>query len=106
MAGSDSTAHALNLLGDATRRRILELLAAEPRSVGRIAAELPVSRPAVSKHLRALKEAGLVTDEAAGTRRIYRTRPEGFRQVAAYWDRFWVGALEAFKAHVEEGGRR
>jgi DNA-binding transcriptional ArsR family regulator len=93
---------ALDLLGDATRRRILEMLQERPRPVGALASQLPVSRPAVSKHLRVMKEAGLVADEVAGTRRIYRIRPEGFRPIAAYWDRFWTGALDSFNAHAEQ----
>jgi DNA-binding transcriptional ArsR family regulator/uncharacterized protein YndB with AHSA1/START domain len=93
----------LDLLGDATRRRILELLRGNPSSVAAIAGALPVSRPAVSKHLRMLKEAGLVTDRAEGTRRIYRLRPEGFRSVVAYWDGFWDETLTRFKEHVEGG---
>lgn len=91
----------LELVGDPTRRRILELLRDRPRPVGELAAELPVSRPAVSKHLRLLKDAGLVSDQAAGTRRIYRLRPEEFRGIVAYWETFWSEALEQFKLYAE-----
>jgi DNA-binding transcriptional ArsR family regulator len=96
----------LDLLGDATRRRILELLREQPRPVGDLAAVLPVSRPAVSKHLRLMKEAGLVTADVAGTRRIYRVRPEGFAPVVAYWDRFWDDVLSAFKSRADAEGEQ
>ena len=94
---------ALAALGDPTRQAIVELLAACPRPVGELAAELPVSRPAVSQHLRVLKEAGLVVDSAAGTRRLYRLDPTGADAVRAYLDRFWTDALRRFKATVEDG---
>jgi DNA-binding transcriptional ArsR family regulator len=95
---------ALELLADPTRLRILELLRDRPRPVGELAAELPVSRPAVSKHLRLLKDAALVLDRAEGTRRIYQLRPDGLEQVAAYWGGFWSEALEQFKQFAESGG--
>ena len=88
-------------LGDPTRRAIFERLATSPRSVGELAGELPVSRPAVSQHLRVLKLAGLVTDEAAGTRRIYRVEPQGVRALRDQLDRFWDQALAAFKTAAE-----
>jgi len=91
----------LDALGDPTRRAIFELLGQGPRSVGEIAAELPVSRPAVSQHLKVLKTAGLVTQQAAGTRRVYRIDPEGVGEVRAYFDRFWTQALEAFRIAAE-----
>ena len=94
---------AIAYLGDPTRLRILELLRDRPRPVGELAAELPVSRPAVSKHLALLKRAGLVADRAEGTRRVYRLRPEGIAEVAAYWDGFWSEALAQFKASSEAG---
>ena len=94
----------LDIVGDGTRRRILEMLRDRPRPVGEIAAELPVSRPAVSKHLRLMLEAGLVDVDQSGTRRIYRTRPEGFAEIVRYWDGFWSGALAGFKAYAERGG--
>jgi DNA-binding transcriptional ArsR family regulator len=91
----------LGLLGDPTRRVIFEKLTQGPCSVGQLAAELPVSRPAVSQHLRALKEAGLVTDRADGTRRIYHVNPDGVAGLRAYLDRIWGDALASFKAAVE-----
>jgi DNA-binding transcriptional ArsR family regulator len=95
-------ADALSVLGDPTRRQIFELLAAGPLSVGELAQRLPVSRPAVSQHLRALKEAGLVVDRAAGTRRIYQVDPSGVAGLRAYLDQIWGTALAAFQAAVEE----
>jgi DNA-binding transcriptional ArsR family regulator len=94
-------ADALSVLGDPTRRQIFELLAAGPLSVGELAQRLPVSRPAVSQHLRALKEAGLVVDRAAGTRRIYQVDPSGVAGLRAYLDQIWGTALAAFQAAVE-----
>ena len=91
-------------LGDPTRRAIFERLASRPRSVGDLAGELPVSRPAVSQHLRVLKLAGLVTDEAHGTRRVYRVEPQGVRALRDELDRFWDQALAAFKAAAEQEG--
>jgi DNA-binding transcriptional ArsR family regulator len=88
-------------LGDPTRRAILERLAEHPRAVGELAGELPVSRPAVSQHLKVLKEARLVVDRRAGTRRIYQLDPAGVEALRADLDRFWSRALEAFKAAVE-----
>ena len=88
---------ALTALGDPTRREIFERVAERPRAVGELARELPVSRPAVSQHLKVLKQAGLVVDTAAGTRRIYRLDPEGLGAVRAYFDGFWNRALQAFK---------
>ena len=93
---------ALTPLADPTRRAIFERLAAGPRAVGEIAAGLPVSRPAVSQHLRVLKESGLVTDRAAGTRRLYQLNPEGLAALRAYLDRFWDEALLAFKQTAEQ----
>ena len=89
-------------LGDPTRRAILERLVEHPLAVGEIARELPVSRPAVSQHLRVLKDAGLVIDQAAGTRRIYRVDPQGLAALRAQLDRFWTQALATFKEVVEE----
>lgn len=91
-------------LGDRTRRAIFERLGRRPSSVGDLARELPVSRPAVSQHLRVLKLAGLVTDRAEGTRRIYRIEPEGVRALRDQLDRYWDEALSAFKAAAERGG--
>jgi DNA-binding transcriptional ArsR family regulator len=92
----------MDALGDPTRRAIFERLAAGPRAVGELASELPVSRPAVSQHLKVLKDAGLVVDTAAGTRRLYRLDPDGVGAVRAYFDAFWNQALAAFKAAVEQ----
>ena len=88
-------------LADPTRREIFERLAGAPSAVGELANELPVSRPAVSQHLKVLKEAGLVVDRAIGTRRVYEIDPNGLGELRAWLDRFWGEALEAFKAEVE-----
>jgi len=89
-------------LGDPTRRAIVERLAERPRAVGELARELPVSRPAVSQHLRVLKEARLVTERPEGTRRIYRLDPNGVGVLRADLERFWVRALAAYKSIVEQ----
>ena len=89
-------------LGDPTRRAIFERVADRPSAVGELAATLPVSRPAVSQHLKILKEAGLVVDERDGNRRIYRVEPEGLAKMRAELDRFWSNALAAFKVFVEQ----
>jgi DNA-binding transcriptional ArsR family regulator len=88
-------------LADPTRRAIFERLAGESRSVGELAAELPVSRPAVSQHLKVLKGAGLVEDRAQGTRRLYRVDLDGVAAMRDYLDGFWDQALAAFKTAVE-----
>jgi DNA-binding transcriptional ArsR family regulator len=93
----------LTALGDPTRRAIFERLADRPRAVGELAGELPVSRPAVSQHLRVLKDAGLVIDRPAGTRRIYQLDPDGVGALRAYLDLFWNRSLAAFKAAAEQG---
>ena len=92
----------MDALGDPTRRAIFERLGEGPRAVGELAGELPVSRPAVSQHLKVLKEAGLVVDTAQGTRRLYRLDPDGVGAVRAYFDTFWNQALAAFKAALEQ----
>jgi DNA-binding transcriptional ArsR family regulator len=92
----------LSALGDPTRRAIFELLAEHPHAVVDIARELPVSRPAVSQHLKVLKDAGLVIDRPQGTRRIYQIDPTGVAALRAYLDRFWQRALTAYKAAVEQ----
>jgi DNA-binding transcriptional ArsR family regulator len=92
----------MSALGDPTRRAIFELLADGPRPVGEIARDLPVTRPAVSQHLKVLKDAGLVTDHQIGTRRLYQLNPEGVGALRAYLDRFWNRALTAFKAAAEQ----
>ena len=91
-------------LADPTRREVFERLAAGGKSVGELAQGLPVSRPAVSQHLKVLKEAGLVTDEAEGTRRVYHIDPNGLGALRAWLDQFWGLALEAFKAEAERQG--
>lgn len=88
-------------LSDPTRRAVLERLRGGPLAVGEIARGLPVSRPAVSQHLKVLKEAGLVADHAEGTRRVYRIDPHGLGQLRGWLDQFWDRALDAFKAEVE-----
>ena len=90
-------------LGDPTRRAIFERLAERPQAVGELASELPVSRPAVSQHLKVLKDAGLVVDRPAGNRRIYQIDPQGVAALRAYLDQFWNRALTAYKAAAEEG---
>jgi DNA-binding transcriptional ArsR family regulator len=92
-------------LSDPTRRQIFERLEAGGRAVGELAKGLPVSRPAVSQHLKVLKEAGLVADRAAGTRRVYHIDPKGLAAMRAWLDRFWTVALDNFAAEVE-GTRR
>jgi DNA-binding transcriptional ArsR family regulator len=92
---------ALSALGEPTRLAIFERLADGPLAVGKIAAGLPVSRPAVSQHLKVLKQAGLVRDEAAGTRRLYSVDPAGLAALEAYLERFWTTALTAFKDAAE-----
>jgi DNA-binding transcriptional ArsR family regulator len=89
-------------LGDPTRRAIFERLADRPRAVGELASELPVSRPAVSQHLKFLKDARLVIDQRAGTRRIYQVDPDGLSALRGYLDHFWDQALAGFKAAVEQ----
>src|SRR2546425_741517 len=100
-------AEALQALGDPTRRSVLEQLRDGPRAVGEIAARLPVSRPAVSQHLRVLKEAGLVTERRNGTRRLYRVDPDGLAELREYLDGFWeeTGA-SASGAACSNGSRR
>lgn len=94
-------------LADPTRRAIFERLADGPRAVIELAEDLPVSRPAVSQHLKVLKQAGLVADQPAGARRLYRLNPRGLGALRAYLDRFWEQALAAFTvaAEQEEGER-
>ena len=82
-------------------RAVFEQLRTGPKAVGELAAGLPVSRPAVSQHLRVLREAGLVTEQRVGTRHIYRADPRGLAELRAYFDDFWARALEAFKEEVE-----
>ena len=88
-------------LADPTRRRVLERLSGRPMAVGEIAAGMPVSRPAVSQHLKVLKEAGLVSDRQDGARRIYAIDPKGLGAMRAWLDQFWDAALLALKAEIE-----
>jgi DNA-binding transcriptional ArsR family regulator len=92
---------AMNALGDPTRRAIFEQLADGPKPVGELARSLPVSRPAVSQHLRVLRRAGLVSERPLGTRRVYRIDPEGVVALRAYFERFWDRALADFQAAAE-----
>ena len=95
-----TNAKAFAALADPTRRAVFERLGDGPRAVSELAAGLPVSRPAVSQHLKVLKEAGLVTDRAEGARRVYQIDPAGLGQIRAWLDRFWDAALAAFRAEV------
>jgi DNA-binding transcriptional ArsR family regulator len=97
--------HPLDALGDPTRRQVFELLRRGPRSVGELAAELPVSRPAVSQHLRVLEDAGLVTHTKNGTRNLYGLNGNGVVELRAWVDGFWDEALERFKDAVEGQGK-
>jgi len=92
-------------LADPTRREVFERLSRGPRAVGDLAQDLPVSRPAVSQHLKVLKEAGLVTDRPDGARRVYQIDPQGLGQMRAWLDQFWDQALEAFKVEAERNDR-
>ena len=97
--------NAMDALGDPTRRAIFERLRQGALAVGEIADELPVSRPAVSQHLRVLKEAGLVRERRDGTRRLYRVDPDGLGELRDYFDDFWTQALASFKAEAESERR-
>ena len=92
---------AIGALGDPTRRAVFERLGSGPQAVSELAAGLPVSRPAVSQHLRVLREAGLVTEHREGTKRIYALAPRGVADLRSYFDRFWTQALDSFKAAAE-----
>lgn len=92
----------LDALGDWTRRQIFEALRSGPKSVGELAGRVPVSRPAVSQHLKVLREAGLVCDRKDGTRRIYSVDPRGLDDIRAYFDSFWGEALGRFAAEARE----
>ena len=94
----------IDALGDPTRRAIFERLRAGPLAVGELAAGLPVTRPAVSQHLKVLREAGLVRDRRDGTRRIYRLDPSGLDDLRAYFEAFWEAALAEFKTAAESNG--
>jgi DNA-binding transcriptional ArsR family regulator len=96
---------ALAVLADPTRRQVFERLRAGPRPVNRLAAGLPVSRPAVSQHLKVLKDAGLVEERSEGVRRIYSVRREGLMELRQWLDSFWGDALEAFKVEAETSNK-
>src|SRR6201986_4347934 len=96
-----TNALAFSALADPTRREVFERLARGPMPVGELAEGLPVSRPAVSQHLKVLKDAGLVTDRPDGTRRVYQIDPQGLGQMRGWFDRFWETALTAFAAEAE-----
>jgi DNA-binding transcriptional ArsR family regulator len=95
----------LTALGDPTRQAILERLTDGPLAVGQLAAQLPVTRPAVSQHLRVLKDVGLVIDRQVGTRRLYSVDPEGLAALRAHLDGFWARSLAAFQQRAEEEAR-
>ena len=94
-----------DVLADPSRRSIVTCLAERPRAVGELADELPISRPAVSQHLRVLKDAGLVEDEAAGTRRVYRLNPAGVSALRDQLDMFWKRTLRGFQEIAEDEER-
>ncbi len=93
---------AIAVLADPTRRRVFERLARGPSAVGDIARDMTISRPAVSQHLKALKEAGLASDRAVGTRRVYQIDPAGLGQMRAWLDQFWTAALDAYAVEFED----
>ncbi len=105
MAASDLAGDPFDALGDPNRRAIVELLGARGRSVREIAEALPISRPAVSRHLRLLKEAGLVVEEPRGTRRIYRLHAEGVEAVERYLTQVWGDAAARFRLMAENTQR-
>jgi DNA-binding transcriptional ArsR family regulator len=102
----DANRNGLAALADPTRRAVFERLRGGPRPVGELARGLPVSRPAVSQHLRVLKEAGLVTERKEGTRRLYQVDPGGLETLRAYFEEFWTDALAAFKEAADDEQRR
>jgi DNA-binding transcriptional ArsR family regulator len=97
-----STYHVLDALGDPSRRQILELLRHGPVPVGELSARLPISRPAVSQHLRVLEECGLVTHDSVGTRNVYRVAPDGLLALRQWLDDFWSGALDSFAEYTRQ----
>ena len=97
---------ALQALGDPSRRQIFERLTQNPSPVGQLARELPISRPAVSQHLKVLKEAGLVFDRRTGTRRVYQVDPKAVEALREYFDSFWGHALASFRAAAEDQPRK
>lgn len=98
--------HPLDALADPTRRKIFEKLRPGPRPVSQLAAGLPVSRPAVSQHLKALTEAGLVRHEKVGRQRLYEIETRGLEELRDYFETFWAGALTSYKDHIEKGQGR
>ena len=102
MANAQAAVQALSALGDPTRRQIFEQLVERPSAVGDLARTLPVSRPAVSQHLRVLKEAGLVSETPDGTRRIYRIDPRGIGMIRDWLDQHWARALDAFQTYADQ----
>ena len=106
LVAADGRNRGLDALGDATRRAIVEALQRGPATVGELADRLPVTRPAVSQHLKILKEARIVRDRRDGTRRIYQLDPEGLAHLRAYFDAVWERALRELKATAEGGVRR
>src|SRR3954453_5824268 len=97
-----NAADMMTALGDPTRQMIFERLSDGPRPVGELAEDLPVSRPAVSQHLKVLKDVGLVLDRQQGTRRLYQADPEGLALLRAHLDGVWARALESFRERAEE----
>jgi DNA-binding transcriptional ArsR family regulator len=97
---------ALQALGDPSRRQIFERLTQSPLPVGQLARELPISRPAVSQHLKVLKQAGLVFDRQEGTRRVYQVDPKAVEALREYFDSFWGQALTSFRAAAEDQPRK
>jgi DNA-binding transcriptional ArsR family regulator len=95
---------ALQALGDPTRREIFERLSRSPVAVGQLARDLPISRPAVSQHLRVLKDVGLVIDRRAGTRRVYQVDPQAVAALREYFDAFWGHALQSFQTATKASG--
>jgi DNA-binding transcriptional ArsR family regulator len=95
----------MDALGDPTRRAVLEQLLKGPQAVGELAQSFPVSRPAISQHLRILKDARLVIERPVGTRRLYQVDPEGIAALRRYFDRFWADALAAFRRAAEESSK-
>lgn len=104
-ANSATIARAFAALGDPTRRAIFERVAERPAAVGEIAAELPVSRPAVSQHLKVLRQSGLLSCRANGNRNIYSLDPQGVEALRVYLERFWTRSLAAFKAAAEQSAK-
>lgn len=102
VAAYGSSDEAWDAMGDRTRRAILERLAERPSAVGELAAQLPVSRPAVSQHLKVLKESGLVDDETVGTRRIYRLNPAGVQALRDQLETFWNRAMAGYEATIDD----